>query len=188
MHCRPTVWNKKSKHNKKFYEDRGWDKNIPKKEVFDEILRVSKEQIIWGGNYFVQYLKSSMGWVFWDKGQHGLSQSDGELAYTSFNRALRVVEMNRCKIANCGGAIHPTQKPVALYVWLLENYAKPGQKIFDPFLGSGSSRIASYSLGFDFYGCELDKEYYRLQEERFQKVCNGIEKVGDREIQQLSLF
>ena len=99
-----------------------------------------------------------MGWVFWDKGQD-LSMSDGELAYTSFNRALRRIVINRVEILK-DGSIHPTQKPVALYKWLLHNYAKPGDKILDTHLGSGSIAIACHDYGFDLTGCELDPEYY----------------------------
>ena len=95
-----------------------WDNETPSKEYFDELFRVSKNQIIWGANYFTKYLPSSMGWLFWDKGQR-ICNSDGELAYTSFQQALRVVEYNRCEIQKHGGAIHPTQKPVALYSWIL---------------------------------------------------------------------
>lgn len=114
--------------------------------------------------------------------------SDGELAFTSFERALRINVLNRCELAK-EGTIHPTQKPVKLYAWILKNYANPGDKIFDPFLGSGSSRIAAYKMGFDFVGCEIDEEYFRLSEERFQKECNGVEKLQDGKIiTQGSLF
>ena len=112
-----------------------------------------------------------MGWIVWDKGQK-LTMSDGELAYTSFHKALRIVTVHRTKICKFGGYIHPTQKPVELYLWILNNYAKPGQKILDTHIGSGSSRIAAYSLGLDFWGCEKDKEYFELQEKRFLEQCH----------------
>jgi len=157
---------KNSKHNRKEYKNGGWDSVIPEDLYFKELFRVSKDQIIWGANYFVQFLFSSMGWVVWDKGQE-LSMSDGELAYTSFERALRIVRINRGELAR-EGTIHPTQKPIKLYKWLLKNYAKEGDTIFDSHLGSGSSRIACYDGGFDFVGCELDKDYYDASVKRFE--------------------
>jgi len=156
---------KNPKHNRKEYKNGGWDSVIPNDLYFKELFRVSKNQIIWGANYFVQFLFSSMGWVVWDKGQE-LSMSDGELAYTSFERALRIVKINRGELAR-EGSIHPTQKPIKLYKWLLKNYAKEGNKILDTHLGSGSSRIACYDGGFDFVGFELDKDYFEAQEKRF---------------------
>jgi site-specific DNA-methyltransferase (adenine-specific) len=112
-----------------------------------------------------------MGWILWDKGQR-INQSDGELAYTSFERALRVFTLNRVALL-IEGTIHPTQKPVKLYEWLLTNYAKPGDKILDTHLGSGSIVIACYNLDFDLVGFEIDKEYYegackRLEEHKKQ--------------------
>jgi site-specific DNA-methyltransferase (adenine-specific) len=146
---------------------KGWDNKIPDKNYFDELFRVSKNQIIWGGNYFTMFLPSSMGWIFWDKGQR-INNSDGELAFTSFNRALRVFTLNRVFILEFGDTNHPTQKPVKLYKWLLQNYAKQGDKILDTHLGSGSSRIAAYEMGFDFTAFELDKEYFEAQEKRYK--------------------
>jgi len=157
---------KLKKHKRKHFEDKKWDNYTPDKKYFDELFRISVNQIIWGANYFVKYLNSSMGWVFWDKGQD-LSMSDGELAYTSFDKALRRIKINRGQLNVEGGTIHPTQKPLKLYKWLLTNYAKQGDKILDTHLGSGSSRIAAYDLGFDFTGFELDKDYYDAQEKRF---------------------
>lgn len=125
-----------------------------------------KNQIIWGANYFCEFLPASMGWIFWDKGQR-ICNSDGELAFTSFDCALRVVEYNRV-ILLIEGTIHPTQKPINLYKWLLKNYAKPGDKILDPMLGSGSSRIAAWDMGFDFWGYELDSDYFGGQQKRFE--------------------
>ena len=151
----------------KVYESKGWDASTPPDEYFFELFRVSKNQVIWGANYFSKNLPPSMGWIFWDKGQK-LTMSDGELAFTSFDRALRSVVLNRCKIGEFGGNIHPTQKPVALYKWLLTNYAKPGDKILDTHLGSGSSRIAAWDMGFDFWGYELDADYFAAMEARFQ--------------------
>ena len=155
--------------NWKLYEKKEWDKNTPDNGYFKELFRVSKNQIIWGANYYPQYLKPSMGWVVWDKGQK-LTMSDGELAYTSFNQALRIRVLNRCKIGDMGGNIHPTQKPVKLYEWLLNKYAKKGQRILDTHLGSGSSAIAAHYFGVDFVGCELDRDYFNAAQNRFNEA------------------
>ena len=158
-----------SKHGgRRAIEFKGWDESTPGQSFFNELFRVSKNQIIWGGNYFTRHLPSSMGWIFWDK-QQRICNSDGELAFTSFKSALRVVEINRCFIQQDGGGFHPTQKPVKLYEWLLKNYAKPGDKILDTHLGSQSSRIAAYKLGFDFYGTEIDADYFNDGCARFEK-------------------
>lgn len=158
---------KNPKHSRKAHAQKDWDKEIPPQEYFDELFRVSKNQIIWGANYFVKYLhEGHKGWIVWDKGQHDLTMSDCELAYSSFDVPTRVFVKNRVVLKK-EGTIHPTQKPVALYKWILSRYAKPGDKILDTHLGSGSSRIAAYDMGFDFVGCEIDKEYFDLQEKRF---------------------
>lgn len=151
--------------NWKQYKKKGWDSAIPNANYFKELFRVSKNQIIWGANYFTEHLPSSMGWIFWDKGQK-LTMSDGELAFSSFQRALRSFVLNRCTIQENGGLLHPTQKPVRLYTWLLANYAKEGDKILDTHVGSASSIIACDKLGFDVTGCELDEEYYQLAKQR----------------------
>ena len=160
------TFTKEKKHKRKHFDIKDWDNKTPNELYFDELFRVSKNQIIWGANYFVNHLFSSMGWIFWDKGQD-LSMSDGELAFTSFERALRRIKINRGQLMIEGGTIHPTQKPIKLYKWLLTNYANKGDKILDTHLGSGSIRIASLDLGFDFYGYELDKDYFDAQEKRF---------------------
>jgi len=161
------TFTKNPKHKRKHFADKGWDNETPASEYWNELFRVSKNQIVFGANYFTEYLPASMGWIFWDKGQD-LSMSDGELAYTSFNRALRRVKINRGQLMVEGGTIHPTQKPVKLYKWLLDKYAKQGDKILDTYLGSGSSRIAAYEMGFDFTAFELDKEYFEAQEKRYK--------------------
>ena len=170
----------RKKSSRKEYEFKGWDIDIPNKEYFDQLFRVSKNQIIWGANYFSKYLPGSMGWIFWDKGQR-IAQSDGELAFSSFNVAMRVVEYNRVEIQK-DGAIHPTQKPVALYKWLLQNYAKPGDTILDTHLGSGSSRIAAYDMGFDFVGYELDAEYFNASEARFKNHISNLKLFAPEEM------
>ena len=150
----------------KQFKTKGWDNAIPSAEYFKELFRVSQNQIIWGGNYFLEYLGSTKCFLIWDKmiGE-GMSFADAELAWTSFKKPTRIKKLSS---NSNGGKIHPTQKPVALYEWLLTNYAKPGDKILDTHLGSGSSRIAAYNLGFDFVGCEIDEDYFKAQEERFK--------------------
>jgi len=155
------------------YTVKDWDKEAPKKEYFEELCRVSKNQIIWGANYYPHLLKPSMGWIFWDKVASG-DFSDGELAYTSFNKALKKFEfawmgMRQGDMSKKEIRIHPTQKPVRLYTWLLQNYAKDGDKILDTMVGSASSLIACHQLGFDVVGCELDEEYYNLAQQRIKE-------------------
>ena len=157
---------KNPKHNRKEHIQKDWDSAIPDKDYFDELFRVSKEQIIWGANYFVKYLKPSMGWIFWDKGQD-LNQSDGELAFSSFDRALRRKVINRVELLK-DGTIHPTQKPIKLYRWLLTNYANQGDKILDTHVGSASSLIACEDLGFEYTGFELDTDYYNAAQKRLE--------------------
>ncbi len=144
-----------------------WDSHPPEASYFDELMRVSKNQIIWGANHFISLIAiDSPCWLMWDKGfSEELSFAQFELAWTSFESTCKKFEHP----TNSGSVkkIHPTQKPVALYKWLLKNYAKPGDKILDTHLGSGSSRIAADSMGFDFTGFELDKDYFESQEKRF---------------------
>jgi site-specific DNA-methyltransferase (adenine-specific) len=173
------------KSDRKYHEFKGWDNDIPSKEYFNELFRISKNQIIWGANYFVKYLNNGhKGWIVWDKGQHGLTMSDCELAYSSFDYPTRVFVQNRCFLLK-DISIHPTQKPVALYKWLLKNYAKPGDKIFDSHVGSGSIRIACHDMGFDFEGCEIDKDYWEAQEKRYQQHISQMELFSPEEIQEI---
>ena len=154
---------------RKAHKFKGWDSNIPTKEYFDELLRVSNNQIIWGANYMVEHLRPSMGWIVWRKDRGKFSSSDAELAYTSFNRALRECTKNPLVLAREGGTIHPTQKPICLYEWTLMNYAKEGDKILDTHLGSGSIAIACHNLGYNLTACELDKEYYEAAMKRIEQ-------------------
>ena len=140
-----------------------WD-IAPNKEYFDELFRVSKNQIIWGGNYFLEHLKSSRGIICWDKKQAMPTLSSWEFLWSSFDKPAKTFYCSSTDL----NRFHPTQKPISLYKWLLTNYAKQGDKILDTHLGSGSSRIAAYDLGFDFTGFELDKDYFEAQEKRFQ--------------------
>jgi len=151
---------------KKNYESGStqWD-ILPIKEYWNELFRVSKNQIVWGGNYFIEHLRSTNSFIFWDKEKSFKDFADGELAWTSFNKAVKKYTfawngMIQGDMKNKEMRIHPTQKPVKLYEWLLMNYAKEGDKILDTHLGSGSIAIACHNLGFDLTACELDKEYY----------------------------
>jgi len=160
----------KDRNGWQIYEQKKWDREIPHKEYFDELLRVSKNQIIWGGNYFTEFLSSSRCWVIWYKVPYEFTLSQAELAWTSFNSRVLVYErMTNEDRGFLGVNIHPTQKPVALYKWLLTKYAKPNDKILDTHVGSGSSRIACWDMGFDFTGYEIDEDYYCASEKRFQQ-------------------
>jgi site-specific DNA-methyltransferase (adenine-specific) len=171
-----------------------WDNERPTIEYFNELQRVSKNQIIWGGNYFADLLPVSRGWIFWDKDVNG-DFSKGELAWTSFDMALQKVlyvwdgmrqgqqvNSTACKGGNwkqgnpCNleKREHPTQKPVVLYKWLLDKYAKPNDKILDTHLGSGSIAIACHDYGFELTACELDKEYY---EKAIERINNHVKQL-----------
>lgn len=164
-----SIKNRNPKHNRKLHAQKDWDLDIPDLTYFQELERVSHNSIIWGANYFVQHLRlGTKGWIFWFKGQEGLTMSDGEIAYSSFNCPTRQVKYNRVELLK-DGTIHPTQKPVKLYEWLLTNYAKPGQKILDTHGGSMSSVIAANNLGFEITCCELDQDYYKAACERVAK-------------------
>ena len=156
-----------------FCDNKNWDEKIPDKEYFDELFRVSKNQIIWGGNYFIEYLKNTSCFIIWDKkitDKH--RQSMCEFAWTSLEYKSMVFYSPppglRGFYSIDGKRVHPTQKPIALYKWTLQNYAKPGWKILDTHEGSGSNRIACWDLGFYHIGCENDPDYWQQQEDRFK--------------------
>lgn len=162
----------RQKHNKK-----NWDNNIPQKEYFSQLFRVSKNQIIWGGNYFpFLWRNGCKGFIFWFKNNPVPNFADGELAYTSFNKVAK--QFNYRYYGNLEGntsakeKYHPTQKPIALYEWLLMNYAKEGDKILDTHLGSGSIAIACHNLGYDLTACELDPDYYAAAIKRIDNHKN----------------
>jgi site-specific DNA-methyltransferase (adenine-specific) len=165
--------NKNPKHNRKEHIKKNWDNETPNENYFKELFRVSRNQIIWGGNYFTTYLKPTKAWIFWYKGQNDLTMSDGELAWTSLSKLTRQIEINRAQLIK-QKTFHPTEKPIKLYQWLLKNYANEGDKILDTHLGSGSSRIAADKMGFDFYACELDKDYFEAQEKRFKEYKSQL--------------
>lgn len=141
----------------------GWDNETPPADYFDKLISISKVQIVFGGNYFTDKLPVSRGWLYWQKDLGG-DFADGELIWTSLDRVLKQYKL-RSETFN---RIHPTQKPIQLYKWLLKNYASPDMKIIDTHLGSGSSAIAAYDFGCDFVGCEIDKEYFEAAKKRFE--------------------
>lgn len=164
-----------------------WDNEIPSPEYFEQLRRVSKNQIIWGGNYFS--LPPTRGIICWDKEQFFTNFSAFEYAWTSFYAPSKIFKLNSSRGNTDKCKIHPTQKHVYLYAWLLKNYAKEGDKILDTHLGSGSSRIAAYKMGYDFVGCEIDKEYFEASKERFNRECLGEYKnTSGKIIKQLNLF
>lgn len=157
------------------YAEKDWDKSAPDFLYFEQLKRVSVNQIIWGANHFAGVFDSSSScWLVWDKQNgDGSGYADCELAYASFKTAVRRfyyrwAGMLQGDMKNKEIRIHPTQKPVKLYQWLLHNYAKPGQRILDTHLGSGSSAIAAHYFGVDFVGCELDEDYYNAAKKRFE--------------------
>lgn len=150
----------------KFMQDirrTNWDDNRPVKDYFNQLKRVCKNQIVWGGNYFE--IHSYRTFIVWDKMTYVPTMSQVEMAATSFDSPARLVKIN----SNQGDRIHPTQKPVKLYEWLLMNYAKEGDRILDTHLGSGSIAIACHNLGFDLVGCELDSDYFNAAKKRLQQ-------------------
>jgi len=158
----------------KEYKVSNWDNEIPTDEYFKELFRVSKQQIIWGGNYFPFIWNYSNSFLIWNKMQRDFSLADGELAwYSETQKAMRTFDFSRggalADNNKNGGRFHPTQKPVKLYEWLLMNYAKEGDKILDTHLGSGSIALACHNLGYDLTACELDKDYYDAAMKRLKQ-------------------
>lgn len=157
------------------YAAKAWDTKIPPPEYFTELMRVSKNQIIWGGNFMAHILTPSRCWLVWDKNPNCVDMTFGdcELAWTSFDRIIKKFRFLwsgafQGNMHNKETRIHPTQKPAQLYKWLLKNYATPDMKIIDTHLGSGSSAIAAYDFGCDFVGMEIDKDYYDAAVKRFE--------------------
>jgi len=149
------------------HKKKNWDNEIPLEKYFNELKRVSKNQIIWGGNYFIDYLNNSQGFIIWDKKQpENFSLAMAEFAYSSIQSPAKIF---RYSVLTEQNKIHPTQKPVALYKWLLDKYAKPTDKILDTHLGSGSIAIACHDYDFDLTACELDKEYF---DKAMQRINN----------------
>lgn len=179
------------------HHDSAWQQEKTGADFFRELFRVSKNQIIWGGNYFVKEIaRDSQCWIVWDKCHPaGVKFADAELAWTSFNSKVRIFRYlwnGMCQGMPGDGErmqgdkrlnekrIHPMQKPVALYAWIFKTFAKKGDRILDTHLGSGSSRIAAYTAGLDFTGYEIDKTYFDLQEKRFAAHSSQVDMFLDR--------
>ena len=152
---------------RKAYEFKGWDSVRPDPLTFAEILKIAPAQIIWGGNYFADLLPATGQWLVWDKGQR-INQSDGELAWTNKNGALRIFTLNRVALMG-DGAVHPTQKPVEVMQWCLSFFLK-GAHVFDPFMGSGTTGVACLRRGHKFTGIERDPDYFEIACERVRKA------------------
>jgi site-specific DNA-methyltransferase (adenine-specific) len=152
------------------FEKKNWDSAIPSMEYFNELSRASKSQIIWGGNYFG--LPATRCFLIWDKGAgfKARTYAECEQAWTSFDANARIYQHDPLAMGDYKGKIHPTQKPVKLYEWLLTNYAKQGDKILDTHLGSGSHAIACNNLGFELTACELDKDYFEASVKRIKQA------------------
>ena len=151
------------------YKEKDWDTTIPNEAYFNEIKRVSKHQIVWGGNYF-GYLWPCRGYIIWDKGTGENSYADCELAWSSIDSVSKMYSKSwvGANAKDKDGRYHPTQKPISLYKWLLKTYAKEGDKILDTHLGSGSIAIACHDYKFDLTGCEIDSDYYNAAVKRLQ--------------------
>ena len=167
---------KGKKSDRKLHVQKNWDNAIPSKEYFNELFRISKNQIIWGANYFVEHLSSGhKGWIVWDKMQHGLTMSDCELAYSSFDCPTRIWCKNRCVLKE-QKTIHPTEKPTDLYDWILSNYSKPNQTIIDTHFGSGSIALAVDranrldNMNLHLTACEIDKDYIEASVNRISQA------------------
>ena len=159
------------KHNRKHHEFRGWDNERPEQSTFQIILSFANKAIIWGGNYFADLLPATRGWIYWSKGQDGLTMSDGELAWTTENKPLRAVTVNRAKLK---GSVHPTQKPIDVMIFCI-NWANNSSLILDTFLGSGSTMVAAHQLKRKCYGMELDPKYCQVIIDRMKKLDPSIE-------------
>ncbi len=151
-----------------------WDKERPRYDDFLQVLRIGKNQIIWGGNYFADYLPASQGWLVWNKGQRNFSLADGELAWTSFDKALRIFGYSRGEALAQETRMHPTQKPLKLGLWVLEKHSKPGDLICDCYCGSGSFCVAAKMLGRNYIGIDISPEYCKIAEERLKDIDTGV--------------
>jgi site-specific DNA-methyltransferase (adenine-specific) len=174
-----------------------YDSHKPSHQYFNEIMRVAKNQIVWGGNYFTDILPVSRAWISWSKSNPAKNFSDFELAWTSFDKVCMELRLDSYgfnhadKRATGESTIHPTQKPIALYDWIFKNYAKPSMKILDTHLGSGSSRIAAHKAGMQFWATELDADYFAEQEKRFADFLKNYGTTNANEAfkgQQLRMF
>jgi site-specific DNA-methyltransferase (adenine-specific) len=174
---------------RKAYDFKGWDGERPGRPIFDAIRAVSDKQVIWGGNYFADLLPPTMRWLVWDKGQR-INQSDGELAWTSEQKALRILTINRVALL-LEGAEHPTQKPVQVMKWSIQQVS-PATSILDPFMGSGTTGVAALKMGKRFVGIELDPDYFEIACKRIEEAHNQPDMMAeiepDVEMVQESMF
>ena len=155
---------------RKAYEFKGWDKNIPPKLYFDEIKRTSVNQLIFGANYFNEYLpQGHKGWIVWDKGQRGLTMSDCELVYSSLNKPTRIITVHRSRLWR-EKPQHPTQKPLELLTRMIIENTHEGDTILDPFMGSGTTGVACVQTGRNFIGVEIDEGYFKIAERRIAEA------------------
>lgn len=187
-------WKKRNKGSS-FKETTYKNDSIPSQEYFNQLFRISKDVIIWGYNYFTNILGSTNYLIIWDKVSNNntvFKYSKAEIAFTTKRIPVNLVSIpwDGYRMGKETGQkkIHPHQKPIELYAWLFDNYANPGDKIFDSHLGSGSSRIAAYKMGFDFYGTEIDKDYFDAMEKRFKEACFGEIETSKRVLKQMELF
>lgn len=153
----------------KDYKTKNWDLEIPNKDYFYELQRISKNQIVWGGNYFIKHLNNTKCFLVWDKIQRTYL-SDGEMAWTSFDKPMKVFRYSKIDayVNDCDIKIHPTQKPKKLYDWILDNYCNNGDKIIDTHLGSGSVALSCWDRKYDLVGLEIDKDYYTKASKRLE--------------------
>ena len=158
-----------NKNSQVRFKEHKWDNEIPTDDYFIELKRVSKNQIIWGGNYMTEYLTPTPCWLLWDKGfSEDVTFAQFEMAWTSFDKVARYYRKNIAQVTS-EGRMHPTQKPITLYEFILMNFAETGNKILDTHLGSGSIALACHNLGYDLTACELDKEYYEAAIKRIEQ-------------------
>ena len=162
--------NRNPKHSRKAHDFLGWDNETPERLVFELLRYKSEGQIVWGGNYFTDKLPHpTKGWLFWDKGQRGLTMSDGELAWTSFDFPMRACTLNRVELQADGGTEHPTQKPLRLMTWCL-SLVPAAATVCDPFMGSGTTGVACVQTGRNFIGIEIDPTYFAIAEKRIAEA------------------
>lgn len=179
------TFTKNPKHKRKFHDEMGWDNERPSTDVFAAMLDAADAHVIWGGNYFADMLPPSMGWLYWDKGQPGLSMSDGELAWTSMHKALRSIVCNRSALI---GSEHPTQKPVRLMTWCINQAGNP-QTILDPFMGSGTTGVAAVQMGRQFIGIEREPKYFEIACKRIEQATRQEDMfVEKKQPEQVSLL
>ena len=158
-HGQKETFTKLLKHKRKSHDDLGWDESRPDECLLRSIVEIADSSIVWGGNYFADLFPPTMGWLYWDKGQNGLSMSDGELAWTSQNVALRAFVCNRASLV---GSEHPTQKPLELMCWSIAQLKNNPQTILDPFMGSGTTGVAAVQMDRKFIGIEREPKYFDI--------------------------